>query len=304
MGVQTFPGDTTYDPNMCAQACTKKTEQNVKGTKPGVQPRVCRFFTTYVVTKDGGDPLFTCTYYTQPWDRSYATNTGSTRGGVKYENTQVMSYTLQETKEQCVANVNAAKSYENQGLAYRVYQQPYRDGDTSSSFTANHIFGQQTSHEGITQRLDWINAGWPYGSDGTVTIGGYTFRSDQNSVLAQGFFTAPSSGNFIFSLSPAKDDNFARIWVGDKAYSSFREANADAKVAFVYEKIGSSDLVNTPAFQFTKGQIYPMTFLWSNSGTQAQSFLKITDAAGNDVSLGNFARPCDVSSTFPLPSSA
>ncbi|USW56165.1 Putative PA14/GLEYA domain-containing protein [Septoria linicola] len=302
MGVQTFPQNTGYNPNVCAEACKAKSAYNVRQAKAGVQPRICRFFVAYTVLKDGGDPLFTCTYYTQPWDRSFATNRGSTRSGVKYTNQDSNGYTLIETKEQCVTTVTSGSSYENQGLAFRVYDQPVYSDNGNNAFSADYIFGRPSEHTGVTDNLSWQSQGWPNGPNGQITIGDYSFRSDTKSVLAQGFFTAPSSGPFKFSLSEGKDDNYARVWVGDKAYTSWNEANADQKVTFNYNKIGTSELISTTPFTFTKGQIYPITFLWANGGTQAQSFLKITDSAGNDVSTGNFARPCDVTSVFPLPS--
>lgn len=232
MRVQTFPQDTSYDPNICARACNAKSKCNRQQAVEGVQPRICHFFVSYTVLKNGEDRLFSCTYYTQPWTATYATNSGSTRNNIRYTNRDSNGYPLIETKEQCVAGVADGESYEAQGLAFRVLDQPYRDGDRSSSFTADHVRGQIFNYTGITQRLDWINSNWSYGSDGKVIIGGYTFHSDVKSVLAQGFFVAPSSGSYTFSLSPAKDDNFARIWVGGRAYSQFCEANADAKVAF------------------------------------------------------------------------
>ena len=307
MGVQTFPQDTSYDPNICAMACKAKSDYNVRHAQAGVQPRICRFFVSYTVLKDGADPLFTCTYYTQPWDKSYAVNAGSTRSGVKYTNRDSAGYTLNEAPSACVAKVTDGNSYQAQGLAFRVYDQPkYSMGDENSPYSASDVIVGPSERTGVTQRLDWISANWPNGGNGVVTIGDYNFESGQKSVLAQGFFIAPTSGAYTFSMSPIKNDNWGRLWVGDKSYSTWNESNADAKVAFDYDRINQSPapLVSSPSFTMTRGQIYPFTYLWSNGGGQAQSFLKITDAKGNDVSIGNFARPCNVETVFPLPGTA
>ena len=71
MGIQTFPGDTSYDPAICARACVAKSEYNVRHAKAGVYPRICRFFDAYTVYKNDAEPLFSCQYYTQPWDATF-----------------------------------------------------------------------------------------------------------------------------------------------------------------------------------------------------------------------------------------
>lgn len=59
VGVETFPQNTSYDPNICATACKAKSDYNVCHAQAGVQPRLCRFFISYTVLKDGHDPLST-----------------------------------------------------------------------------------------------------------------------------------------------------------------------------------------------------------------------------------------------------
>ena len=195
------------------------------------------------------------------------------------------------------------ESYEAQGLAFRVYDQPeYRD--YQGTFSADTTYGRVAELTGITTTLIWKNVNWPNGPDGEVTVGGQTFRSDTKSVLAQGFFLAPSSGTFTFSLAPGKNDNWARLWIGDKSYTTWSESNADVKSTLT-SPLDTQDepsrLVSTPAQTFTRGQIYPFTYLVANGGSQGNSFLRITDKAGKDVTAGSFVRPCDAEAIFPLP---
>ncbi|GAW19195.1 hypothetical protein ANO14919_086790 [Xylariales sp. No.14919] len=44
--------DGLFDPNRCADACTYKTESNLEY---GLQDRVCRFFNTYILKRNGVD---------------------------------------------------------------------------------------------------------------------------------------------------------------------------------------------------------------------------------------------------------
>lgn len=46
----------------------------------GVAPRLCVFFDAYVLYKNGANGVFTCTYYTEGYEASYATNVGQYDG--------------------------------------------------------------------------------------------------------------------------------------------------------------------------------------------------------------------------------
>jgi hypothetical protein len=76
MGVQSFPQTQPFDPSVCAAACTAKSAYNTRHAAAGVAPRLCEFFDAYILYKNGVNGVFTCTYYTTPYDPSYATNFG------------------------------------------------------------------------------------------------------------------------------------------------------------------------------------------------------------------------------------
>lgn len=76
MGVQTFPQTQPYDPSVCATACNEKSAYNTRHAVAGVAPRICVFFDAYILYKNGVNGVFTCTYYTEAYGPSYATNFG------------------------------------------------------------------------------------------------------------------------------------------------------------------------------------------------------------------------------------
>lgn len=76
MGVQSFPQTQPFDPAVCAAACTEKSAYNTRHAAAGVAPRLCNFFDAYILYKNGQNGVFTCTYYTQSYDVSFATNFG------------------------------------------------------------------------------------------------------------------------------------------------------------------------------------------------------------------------------------
>jgi hypothetical protein len=84
MGVQTFPGTQPFDPSVCAAGCDAKTAYNSRHPASDGTYRKCVFFDAYMMYKDGAGGQFTCTYYTDAWDASWATNGGQTRGGSVY----------------------------------------------------------------------------------------------------------------------------------------------------------------------------------------------------------------------------
>lgn len=76
MGVQSFPMTQPFDPSVCAAACTEKSAYNTRHAAAGTAPRICNFFDAYILYKNGQNGVFTCTYYTQAYGASYATNFG------------------------------------------------------------------------------------------------------------------------------------------------------------------------------------------------------------------------------------
>ncbi|USW56167.1 hypothetical protein Slin15195_G094860 [Septoria linicola] len=99
MGIQTFPG-ASFNPQACADACNAKSDYNQRQAARNGQSefRQCRFFNAYVSLRNGTDPLFTCTYYTEPYDASFATNIQQRRNGALYTHDSSYGYTLEQLR--------------------------------------------------------------------------------------------------------------------------------------------------------------------------------------------------------------
>lgn len=75
--VQTFPQTQPYDPSVCATACNTMSDFDRKhGLPSAAKPDICNFFVSYILYKNGGNGVFTCTYYTSQWSSNYAKNSG------------------------------------------------------------------------------------------------------------------------------------------------------------------------------------------------------------------------------------
>ncbi|KAI1811490.1 hypothetical protein GGS20DRAFT_588458 [Poronia punctata] len=81
--------ESPFDPNRCAQRCSEHTQYNLAHGKPD---RVCRFFNTYLLSKNGESYAQYCSIYTQRWDAGYATNPGQFSNGANYTVSNSVGY--------------------------------------------------------------------------------------------------------------------------------------------------------------------------------------------------------------------
>ena len=63
-----------YDPGLCAAACESQNEYNTAHPPATGEPKICKFFVTFLAEKNGAPEGQMCVMYTQNWDTSYATN--------------------------------------------------------------------------------------------------------------------------------------------------------------------------------------------------------------------------------------
>jgi hypothetical protein len=73
MGVKTF-SNSYYDAGLCAAACVSQNEYNTAHPPNNSPPSLCKFFTSYMISKNGQPQGQYCAMYTEPWDITYATN--------------------------------------------------------------------------------------------------------------------------------------------------------------------------------------------------------------------------------------
>ncbi|OCK84336.1 hypothetical protein K432DRAFT_414050 [Lepidopterella palustris CBS 459.81] len=80
MGYKLFNDGAPFDATRCAAACDAQSAYNIAHPPQSGPPKICRFFNTYLMEKNGLSQGQMCSMYTLAWDSSYAVNTGQTRG--------------------------------------------------------------------------------------------------------------------------------------------------------------------------------------------------------------------------------
>lgn len=86
-------GNGVFDANLCAIACNEQADYARQHPAPAGQfNKVCTFFNTYILYKNGQPLQQSCALYDQTWSMSYAKNTGYYYGSDKY--TVGFSYTF------------------------------------------------------------------------------------------------------------------------------------------------------------------------------------------------------------------
>lgn len=84
MGYKLF-NENAFDPRLCSAACDAQSAYNIANPpSDGSSPKLCKFFNTYILSKNGVGQGQFCSMYTEQWASIYATNKGQTRGSDKY----------------------------------------------------------------------------------------------------------------------------------------------------------------------------------------------------------------------------
>ncbi|KAI1212072.1 uncharacterized protein F4807DRAFT_472851 [Annulohypoxylon truncatum] len=84
--------NTYFDPALCAASCDSQNQNNLSHPPSRGQPQICRFFTTYLLYKNGQPIGQYCALYTQYYSTSYATNSGTQSGGDTLDVRHAYSY--------------------------------------------------------------------------------------------------------------------------------------------------------------------------------------------------------------------
>lgn len=85
MGYETVgAANATFDTNLCATACSRKTAYALAHPPTTGSPQLCMFYNTYQLLRNGTSTGQVCAMYSQSWDASYATNFGQYRGANRY----------------------------------------------------------------------------------------------------------------------------------------------------------------------------------------------------------------------------
>ena len=70
-----------YDPNRCLEACSAQSDYNLRHPPAdGSEVRLCNYFNSYILNKNGVAQEQGCALYTRAWPGVYGTNKGQPRG--------------------------------------------------------------------------------------------------------------------------------------------------------------------------------------------------------------------------------
>lgn len=91
--MEIYPGP--YDPSQCAAACQAQTQYDHDHPASDGTYDACNFFNSYILSENDSPIGTYCSFYTQAWDKSYATNTGQyDSSGNYYSVASSYGYTL------------------------------------------------------------------------------------------------------------------------------------------------------------------------------------------------------------------
>jgi hypothetical protein len=113
----------TYDPQLCADFCTSQNTYNLAHPAADGSPvQTCQFFNTYILYKNTPSNFQGqyCAIYSEPWDKSYATNTGQWQGQDQFLITY--SYTFTNTTGVVAPNKNGAIHQASKDITYSSLQ--------------------------------------------------------------------------------------------------------------------------------------------------------------------------------------
>lgn len=177
------------------------------------------------------------------------------------------------------------------GLPYKEYDSPFNAYLKDSGFSANYYKSRTPNWSGVWNSLNYATPYWP-SMDVAFTLQldrPQPWDASQAALLFQGFFVAPQSGTFTFTVPSAGNDNFAELWMGPLAYA-WTDQTAN------FKSIRGATTTSTDAvFSITMnaGDAQPLTYLWANGGGAGRSSFSIM--------LPDGTQPTDISRLFVPP---
>lgn len=127
-----------FDAGLCATACMSQNTYNLQHPPASGSPQLCKFFTTYLMSKNGVPQGQYCALYSQTWDPSYATNTGQWRGSDQYTVSYASSYsnTTDPGKPSCGAQPGDVDYLRTAGQDFCTSYLGYSASTTTTTTTA------------------------------------------------------------------------------------------------------------------------------------------------------------------------
>lgn len=177
--------------------------------------------------------------------------------------------------------------------SYKEFNSPYTDLRTQVPDPT--YFKDKTSEvNGTLQNLNFQYVRQI--DDGAGIMDPVTFSDDQDlypghtALRAQGYFLAQHAGRYNFLVDGPNTDDWAFLWLGDKAYHGYDYDNKDGEAWG--RRFVPSQGINV-SIDVEQGQLVPLTYLWLNYGGEAISNFRV--ATGDLISHlpGWFIWDCD-----------
>ncbi|KAH0336202.1 glycoside hydrolase, partial [Aureobasidium melanogenum] len=280
-----------FDANLCASACSAQSVYNLAHSPADGQPKTCQFFTTFLLYRNGVALGQTCSLYTMAWNTTYNTNKGYYYGNDHY--TVGYSYAFSNSTSQGAAYAACGSSSSSLVASSTTMPASSTTMTTSTATPTSPLPDTSCSNAGLQfayypglASTQWDYHSANYGLDAenykTVTpnytgvtnaIGGFAWNTyHQSSTIYgssrpfdhekmvlnhRGYFFAPTSGDYTFSIPTVDDAAF--FWLGDVAYSGFNEFN--------YLLLDNqADGTQNATVTLTAGSYYPIRLIYGNVG--------------------------------------
>ncbi|KAJ1333129.1 GLEYA domain-containing protein [Microdochium nivale] len=214
--------------------------------------------------------------------------TVSTAKVITYTPPSGNALTVTTTITSTVAAMATSIAPNGKGLPYRKYTSDFNAYLQDSGFSANYFKGKTPDFTGTYNALNFATPFWPsMDVDFTLQLDQPApWDASQVATLFQGFFVAPQSGTYTFTVPASNNDNFAELWVGPSAF-----AWTDQTAAFkVIRGASGSTPDGVLSVTMNAGDAQPFSYLWANGGGAARSAFSIL--------LPDGTQPTDISNLF------
>ncbi|THY96115.1 hypothetical protein D6C95_05245 [Aureobasidium pullulans] len=302
-----------FDANLCAAACSAQNVYNLAHPPAEGKPKTCQFFTTYLLYKDGVAQGQTCSLYTMAWNSTYNTNKGyyygqshytvgysfafsnTTNSGAPYaacsssSSSTVVSSTAKASSTAVSASSTTLStatatptallpdtSCNNAGLQFAYYpglaSTQWDFNSPNYGLDAENYKTVTPNYTGVTNFIGGF--AWnTYHQSSSIYSSTRPFDHEKMILNHRGYFFAPTSGDYTFSIPTCDDAAF--FWLGDMAYSGFNEFNY---LLLDNQANGTQSATVT----LTAGKYYPIRLIYGNVGGGPGSlYFQITQ--GNKV---------------------
>lgn len=180
------------------------------------------------------------------------------------------------------------------GLVYKKFTSPFDGYKSASGWTADRFKGNgiKPDFTGVWNSLNFMTPYWPSMSvDPTLQLDqSAPFDASQAALLFQGFFIAPQTGSYTFTVPAENNDNFAQLWTGASALSWL-----DSASAFKAVRTATTSSIGQAVVSLNAGDAMPFSYLWANGGGAGRSAFNIVFPDGSSPSdfSSLFVQPCN-----------